>query len=160
MNFHRRRHHSQPQRTEPCRCAGGQPWACHGKLHDHTATALCGRFGGACMGAAAGLGRWRTVGVAVLPVCGGFERRQHSATTAAHRALPVCEWPTLGSMPWGSATSNAASAVRSRYDGACTGGYGRARQVVCGGCGFEGLWAFPEEDAALNNRSVQSPASV
>jgi hypothetical protein len=44
--------------------------------------------------AAAGLGRW-FVEVAVLPVCGDFQRRrQHSATTA-HRAVPVCEWPAL-----------------------------------------------------------------
>ena len=38
------------------------------------------------LGAAVGLGTW-FVGVAVLPVCGDFQRRrQHSATTA-HRAI-------------------------------------------------------------------------
>jgi len=97
---------------------------------------------------------------AVLPLSGVFLlRRQHSATTA-HRALPVCEWPALG-MPWGTARSNAASAVCSRCDGACTGGgCGRAGRVVCGGCGFAGLWRFPEEEAALGNHSAQSPASV
>ena len=48
------------------------------------------------LGAAAGLGRWFVGVVAVVPVCGDFQRRkQHSATTA-HRALPVCEWPALG----------------------------------------------------------------
>ena len=56
------------------------------------------------LGAATGLGGW-FVGGAVLPICGGFQRRrqQHSAT-AAHSALPVCEWPALG-MPWGTASS-------------------------------------------------------
>ena len=72
------------------------------------------------LGAAAGLCRWY-VGVAVWLVCGAVQRRsQHSATTG-YRALPVCEWPTLG-MPWGTARSNAASAMCSRVGGACTGG--------------------------------------
>ena len=44
--------------------------------------------------------------------------------------------------------------------GACTGGYGRAWQVICGGYGFVGLWRFAQEEAALGNRSAQSPASV
>ena len=61
------------------------------------------------MGAEAGLG-WCFVGVAILPVCGDFQRRrQHSATTA-HRALPVCEWPALG-IPWGTAKKNSLSSV-------------------------------------------------
>ena len=91
-------------------------------------------------GAAAGLGRW-FVGVAVLSLCGDFQRRrQHSATTA-HRALPLCEWPSLG-MPQGTNTSNASSVVCSRSGGACTGGCTRARQVVCGGCGFASEWRF------------------
>ena len=42
----------------------------------------------------------------------------------------------------------------------CTRGCGRAGLVVCGGCGFAGLWRFPEEEAALGNHSPQSPASV
>jgi len=72
--------------------------------------------------------RWLVRG-AVLPVCGNFQRRrQHSATTA-RRALPMCEWPALG-MPQGTARSNAASVVCSRRGGACTGGCGRAVQVV------------------------------
>ena len=95
-----------------------------------------------------------------MPVCGNLHRRrQHSATTA-HRALPVCEWPALG-MPWGTARSNAASAVCSRVGGACTGGCGRgAVQVVSGGCGFADLGRFPKEEAALGNHCAQSPASV
>ena len=64
---------------------------------------------GPALGAGAGLGGW-FVGVAVLPVCGDFQRRwQHSATTV-HRAKPLLEWPTLG-MPWGTVRSNTASAA-------------------------------------------------
>ena len=80
--------------------------------------------------------------------------------TKARRALPVCEQPALG-MPWGTARSNAASAVCSRGGGACTGGCGRgAVQVVCGGCGFVSLWRVPKEEAALGNHSAQSPTSA
>ncbi len=112
------------------------------------------------LGAALRLARW-LVGVAIMPVSGDFQRRsQHSATTA-HRALPVCEWPALGK-PWGTARSNAAFAVCSRSAVACAGGCGRgAVQMVCGGCGFAGVWRSPEDEAALgNNHSAQSPASV
>ena len=84
--------------------------------------------------------------------------RLHSETTA-NKALPVCAWAALG-MPWGTARSIAASAVCCKGGGACTGGCGRAGQVVCGGCGFAVLWRFPEEEAALGNYSAQSPASV
>ena len=99
-----------------------------------------------------------------MPVCGDFQRRrQHSATTA-HRALPVCEWPALGipwGTQWGTSRSNTVSASSSRRcGGACIGVCGTAGQVVCGGCGFAGLWRLPEEEAALRNHSAQSPASV
>ncbi len=94
-----------------------------------------------------------------MPVCGDFQkRRQHTATTA-HRALPVCECPALG-MPWGTERSDAASAVCSRSGRACTGGGFRAGRMVCGACGFVGLWRFPEEEAALGYLSAQSPATV
>ena len=43
----------------------------------------------------------------------------------------MCECSALG-MPWGTAKSNAASAVCSRYGRACTGCCDRAGQVVCG----------------------------
>ena len=80
------------------------------------------------LGAAAGPGRW-FVGFAALLVCADFQRRrQHSAITA-HRAVPVCELPALGTL-WSTVMSNAASAVCSRCDGTCTGGCGRAGQVV------------------------------
>ena len=106
---------------------------------------------GPAPGAATGLGGW-FLGVVVLPVCGDFQRRrQHSATTA-HRALPVGRWPALG-IPRGTARSHAGSAVCSRCAGACTGGCGWTGQVVCGGCGFAGLWRFSEEEAALGNHS-------
>ena len=100
------------------------------------------------------LGRWWFAGVAVLPVRGDFQRRrQHSATTT-HTALPVCEWPSLG-MSWGTARSNAASAVFfSSCDGACTGGCGRAGQMIYWGLFFAGVWRFPEEDAAFGNLSA------
>ena len=85
------------------------------------------------LAAATRLGRWFVVGVAVLLVCGDFKRRRQHSATKAHRDLPVCEWPALG-MPWGTARSNAASAVCSRGGGACTGDCGsRAWQVVCWG---------------------------
>ena len=70
----------------------------------------------AALGAAAGLGRW-FVGVTVLPVCGDFHRNRQQSATTVHSALPVCDWPALG-MPWGTASSNAASAVLSRSGGA------------------------------------------
>ena len=33
-------------------------------------------------------------------------------------------------------------------------------RLFFGGCGFAGLWIFAEEEAALDNHSAQSPASV
>jgi len=137
---HRRRQHSATTAHRHLsvyeRPTLGMPW---GTAVSNAASAVCSSGGGACTGAAAGLGRW-FVEVVVLPVCGDFHRsRQHSATTTAHRALPVCEWPAQG-MPWGTARSNSASAVSSSCGGACTGGgCGRAGQVVCGGCGFADL---------------------
>ena len=150
----------QPQRTEPCQCVSGQPWACHGALKDQMKSLLCAAaVVGPVLGAAAGLGRW-FVGVADLLVCGDFQRRrQHSATTA-HRALPVCDWPALG-MQWGNVRSNAASALCSRCGGAYTWFRGRGgQQLVSVGCGFAGLGRLPKEEAALSNHSAQSPASV
>ena len=78
---------------------------------------LCaaGVVGPALGAAAAGLCKW-LVGGAVLPVCGEFQRRSHYSATTAHRDLPVRRWPALG-MPWGTASSNAASAVCSRIAG-------------------------------------------
>ena len=91
----------QPQRrTEPCQCVSGKPRTGHGALQGQMQPLLCAAgVVGPALGAAAGvLCRW-FVGDAVLPVCGDFQRRrQHSAITA-HRALPVCDWPSLG-MPW------------------------------------------------------------
>ena len=86
-------------------------------------------------------------------VCGDFQRRrQHSATTG--------EWPALG-MQWGTAKSDAASAVCNTSGEACTGGYGMGVvQVVCRGVRVAGLWIFPEEEAALGNHSAQSPPNV
>ena len=76
-----------------------------------------------------------------MPVCGDFQRsRQHSATTA-YRALPVREWPAPG-MQWGTARSNAASAVCSSFEASGTGGGGRAVQVIFGGCCFAAEWRF------------------
>ena len=64
---------------------------------------LCaaGVVGAALLGGLAGLGGW-FVGLAVLLVCGEFQRRRQHSATKAHIALPVCEWPALG-MPWGTA---------------------------------------------------------
>ena len=150
----------QPQRTEPCQCLSGQPWANNGALPGQMEPLqYSAGVVEPALGAAAGLGRW-FVGVAVLPVCGDFQKRRQHMVTTANRPLPVCERPALG-MPRGTAMSNAASAVCSRCGGTCTtGGCGRAGQVVCGGCSFAGLWRFPEEEAALSNHNAQSPASV
>ena len=90
----------QPQRIEPCQCVSGQPWACHEALQGQLQPLQCAAgVVGPVLGAAAGPGRW-FVGVAVLPVCGDFERRRQYSPTTAHRALPVCQCPALG-MPWG-----------------------------------------------------------
>ena len=53
------------------------------------------RVAGPTLGAATGLGKW-FVGVAVLLVCGDFQRRRQHSEPTAHRALPVHEWPALG----------------------------------------------------------------
>ena len=145
----------QPQRTEPCECVSGQTWECHGALQGQMQTLWWCAVGVVepAVGAAAGPGIL-FVGVVVLPVCGDFQTRRQLLATTAHRALPVCEWSALG-LPWVTARSNAASAVSSRCDGACTGGCGRAGQVVCGGCGFGGLWRFPAEREGGSTRQPQ-----
>ena len=149
----------QPQRTEPCQCVSGQLWACYGALQGQMQPLQrAAEVVGPALGAAARLGVW-FVGPAVLLVCEEFQRRWQQSATTAHRALPVCEWPSLG-ITLATVRSNAASAVCNRCGGACTGACSRAGQVVCRGCGFAGLWRFPEEEAALGNHSAQSPASV
>ena len=111
------------------------------------------------MDAAVFQGRW-LVGTAVLLYAIVFQMWIQCSATTTHRALPVCGWPALG-MSWGTARSKKASAVCSRSDGAYTGGGGRgAVQVVHWGCGFAGLWRFPEEEAAHINNSAHSPASM
>ena len=67
-----------------------------------------------------------------MPVCGNFQRRSHYSATTAHRALPVREWPAMD-MPWGTAMSNAASAVCSRDGGAW------GLRQGCAGC-LLGVW--------------------
>ena len=150
----------QPQCTEPCQCVGGQPRACHGALQGHMQPLQCAAgMVGLALGAVAELGKRFVRAAFFLPGSEDFQRkRQQNPVTTAYRALPVCEWPALG-MSWGTARSNAASAVCNGRGGACTGGCGRAGQMVCGGCGFTGSWRIPEEEAALGNRSAQSPAS-
>ena len=120
----------QPQRTEPCQCVSGQPWPCHGVLQGQMQPLLCAAgVVGPTLGPAAGLGRWFARDAVLLVVCGDVQRRRQHSATAAHRALPVCQWPALG-MPWGTARSNAASAVCSSCEVSGTGGCGRAEQVV------------------------------
>ena len=119
----------QSQRTEPCQCESGQPWVCHGALQGQVQPLQCAAgVVEPALGAAAGLVGW-FVGVAVLPVCGDFQRRRQHSTTAGHRALPVCEWPAPG-MPWATSRSNVASAARSKCGGACSWCCVRAGQVV------------------------------
>ena len=120
-----------PQRTEPCQCVSGQPWACHGALQGQMQPLqFAAGVVEPALGAAAGLGGW-FVGVAVLPVCGDVQRRRQYSAIAAHRALPVCDYPALG-IKSSTARSNAASGVYGRFGGAGTGGCHSAVQVVCG----------------------------
>ena len=114
-----------PQRTEPCQCVSGQPWACHEALQGQMQPLHCAAgVVGPALGAAVGLGGW-FVGVAVVPVCGDFRRRRQYSATTAHRALPVCQWPALG-MKRGTARSNAASVVCIRCGRVGTGSCGKA----------------------------------
>ena len=82
-----------------------------------------------------------------------------SSATTVHRATPVCEWPALG-MYWATARSNAASAVVSRFGGACIGCCGKPVQVVWEVCGFAIFWSRSVMDVVLGNHCAQSPASV
>ena len=92
VKFFRARGPTQQQlRTEPCQCVSGQPWAFHGALKGQMQALQCAAgVVGPLLGAAAGLGRW-FVGVAVLQVCGDFQRRRQVSANTAHRDLPVCE---------------------------------------------------------------------
>ena len=110
------------------------------------------------MGVAAGLGRL-FVGVVVFLKAGVFQLSRRCSATTVHRAVSVCEWPALG-MPWGTARSNVAYTVRSRYCRACTGCCGRAGQLVSGAYGFAECWSFTDVGSPLGNYSAQSPASV
>ncbi len=111
----------QPQRTEPCHCVSGQPWAYHGALQGQIQPLQCAAgVVEPVLGAYAGLDRW-FVGGAVLLNAGVFQMWRRWLPTTAHRALPVHEWPALG-MPWGAVRSSAASVMFRRSGGACTGG--------------------------------------
>ena len=87
----------QLQRTEPCQCVSGQPWAYDGALQGQMQPLLCAAgVVGPALGAVAGLlGRW-FVEVAVLTFCGDFQRRGQHSATMAHTALPV--W--VAGHPW------------------------------------------------------------
>ena len=57
----------QPQRTEPCQCVGGQPWAYHGSLQGQMLSLHCAAgVVESALGAAAGPGRRSVVGAVVL----------------------------------------------------------------------------------------------
>ena len=73
----------KPLRTEPCQCVCGLPWACLGALQDQMQPLQCSAgVVELALGAAAGLGRG-FVGVAVLPLYGGFtgDAAQHPQCT-------------------------------------------------------------------------------
>ena len=74
----------QPQRTEPCQCVSGQPWACRGALQGQMQplqfAAVVKR---PALGAAAGPSRWFAA-VAVLLLSGGFVEEE--AVLGNHRA--------------------------------------------------------------------------
>ena len=150
-----------PQRTEPFKCMSGQPWHCHWPRQGQMQPLQCAAgVVGPALGLEAGLGRW-FMRAAGLPVSEDFQRRRQHLVSTAHRALQVWKWPAVV-MPWGTAMSNAASAVCIRFCGDCTGEEGCSRagqQVVCGRCKFAGLWRFLKEEAALGNQSTKTPTT-
>ena len=94
------------------------PW---GTARSNAALAVCSRHGRAYTGGFGRAGQVVVCGGAVLPVCGNFQRRSnYSATTAAHRALPVCDLRAL-SMPSAIVRTNSASVECRSNGGACTG---------------------------------------
>ena len=81
----------QPQRTEPCQCVSGQPWACHGALttRSNAASAVIRRCGGACTGCC-GTGRTATptnhlLSLAPVPSA--------AASTRPSKHFRGCIWP-------------------------------------------------------------------
>ena len=97
------------QRTESCQCESGQPWAYHGPVQGQIQ--LLKKCAAAVveleLSAVAG---W-FAGGAFLLNAGDFQVwRRCSATTTAHRALPVCEWPAWG-LSWGTARKQHAACV-------------------------------------------------
>ena len=150
----------QPQRTEPCQCVCGQPWACPWPLYDQMQPLQCAAgVAGWRLGADGGLGRCIVVCV-VVRVSGNFQCRGCCSPTKLHRALPVCVWPALG-MSWATTRSNAVSAVCSRsgwVEDGCW--WWRAGQVVCVMCSCAGFWRFSMQEALLANHSAHSPANL
>ena len=120
----------------------------------NAASAVCRRCIGDCTG---GCGR---AGKVVCGGCGfaGLWRFPEEEAALGNHCQRVSGQPL--SIPWGTARSNTASAVCSRYGGACAGGCCRAGRVVCGSCGFAGLWRFPEKEAALGNHSTTNMQGV
>ena len=78
----------QPQRTEPCQCVSGQPWAYYGALKGKIQPLQCAaNMKRPTLAAAAGRSRW-FMGVAVLPLSGDFIEEEaalgnHSAQSPA-----------------------------------------------------------------------------
>ena len=106
----------------------GMPWAT-ASANEPLQQCLAGELEPA-LGAAARLGRWLVWGAGLLNAR-VFQVWRYCSATTAHRAPPVCDGPALG-ISWATARSNAASTVRRRCGGACTGCCGRVGQVVCG----------------------------
>ena len=116
----------QPQRTEPCQYVSGQLRACHGPLQgQNAASAVCWSLYWVLRPGWEGALR----GLRFLLYAGVLQLWRRCSPTRIYRALPACEWPALGIL-WAPARSNAAFAVCSRCDGACTGCCGRAGQQV------------------------------
>ena len=130
----------------------GMSWA---TARSNTSSAVYSMCGGACTGCYGRAGQVVHWGCG-FTVCWSFPDVEAPLGNQSDRDLPVCGWSALV-IPCATTRSNAASAVRRRCSGACTGCYGRAGQVISGGCGLTAFWSFSVEEAPLGNHSAQSP---
>ena len=147
----------QPQRTEPCQCMNGLPWAYHGPLQGQMQSSpnyaagvveptLGDVYEGCCFADC----------LLEFSRCGGTACRQ-----------PQCTEPCqcVGGQPWAChgqlqgqmhPLQHAVGVIEPDLGAAA-----RLGSWYLGGSGFsECCCSFPDGEALLNNHSAQSPASV